>query len=96
MKLDYRRKVVSIDRTQLLDATLDDLQVDPPRKKFSEDVWRVKGWADQMTAPKRRKSENSDRFIWDEGNAEDHFRFADAYERVAADLLNRGGTYLGD
>tara|TARA_B100001093_G_scaffold2600_1_gene2634 strand:+ start:5739 stop:7385 length:1647 start_codon:yes stop_codon:yes gene_type:complete len=95
MTLDYRRRVVSVDRTQLLDATLDDLQVDPPRKKFSEDVWRVKGWADQMVAPKRRKSANSDRFIWDEGNAEDHFRFADAYERVAADLHNRSGSYLG-
>lgn len=96
MKLDHRRKVVSVDRTQLLDATMDDLQREPPRKVFSEDVWRVKGWSDQMTASKRRRSPNSDRFIWDEGNSEDHYRFADAYERVAADLNNRGGTYLGD
>ena len=95
MKLDYRRRVVSVERTQLLDATLDDLQVDPPRKRFAEDVWRVKGWADQMVAPKRRRSEHSDRFVWDEGNAEDHFRFADAYERVACDLNSRSGSYLG-
>lgn len=95
MKPDFRRRVVSVERTQLLDATLDDMQVDPPRKVFNENVWRVKGWADQMTAPKRKKSEHSDRFIWDEGNAEDHFRFADAYERVAADLHGRSGSYLG-
>ena len=95
MKLDYRRKVVNVERTQLLDATLDDLQVEPPRKRFSEDVWRVKGWADQMVAPKRRRSAHSDRFVWDEGNADDHFRFADAYERVASDLNSRSGTYLG-
>jgi hypothetical protein len=95
MKLDYRRHLVNVDRTQLLDATLEDLRTEPPRKVFAENVWKVKGWADQMTAPKRRMSANSERFIWDEGNAEDHFRFADAYERVACDLHARSGTYLG-
>ena len=95
MTIDYRRRLVNIDRTQLLDATMDELQVTPPRKVFPEDVWRVKGWADQMTAPKRRRSAHSDRFVWDEGNAEDHYRFADAYERVALELNLRSGEYLG-
>ena len=95
MALDWRRRVVSVDRTQLLDATLEDLRLDPPRKVFPEDVWTVQGWAEQMMAPKRRMRENSDRYVWDEGNAEDHHRFSDAYERVAMDLLARSGSYLG-
>jgi hypothetical protein len=95
MKLDYRTHVVSVDRTQLLDATMEDLRMDPPRKVFPEDVWSVKGWADQMTAPKRRMSPNSERYVWDEGNAEDHHRFADAYERVAMDLHAKSGSYFG-
>ncbi len=94
MALDWSRRVVSVDRTQLLDATLEDLRLDPPRKVYPEDVWSVPGWAEQMMAPKRRMRENSERYVWDEGNAEDHHRFSDAYERVAMDIHARSGSYL--
>lgn len=95
MSMDWRRRVVSVDRTQLLDATMEDLRLTPPRKVYPEDVWTVQGWAEQMMAPKRRMRENSDRYVWDEGNAEDHHRFSDAYERVAMDVQRRSGSYLG-
>ena len=94
MRLDHMRRVVTADRTQLLDATMDDIRSDPCRKEFPEDIWEVQGWSDQMTAPKRLLSEKGDRYIWHEGNAEDHYRFADAYQRVALDLYTKGGDYI--
>ena len=94
MRTDYDRKVVTVDRTQLLDVTLDDLQVSPTRRVYPEDIWRIEGWTDQMTAPKRVFSEKSERYIWHEGSAEDHYRFSDAYQRIALDLLERQGGYF--
>jgi hypothetical protein len=73
---------------------MDDIRSDPCRKEFPEDIWEVQGWSDQMTAPKRLLSEKGDRYIWHEGNAEDHYRFADAYQRVALDLYTKGGDYI--
>ncbi len=93
MRLDHTRRVVTVDRTQLLDATMDDLRVNPPRRIYPEDVWSVKGWQDQMQAPKRVLSARGDRYIWDEGNADDHYRFSDAYQRIAMDLTKSGGAY---
>ena len=95
IKRDYGRHVVTVDRTQLLDATLEDIRTNPPSKTFPEDIWRVKDWADQMVAPKRRLSDKTNRFIWEEGSADDHYRFADAYERVAADIIGKSGEYYG-
>lgn len=94
MRLDWGRRVVTVDRTQLLDATMDDMRYDPPRKLFPEDVWHVDGWQDQMTAPRRVLNERGEKYIWDEGNADDHYRFADSYERIALDLIQKSGTYL--
>jgi hypothetical protein len=93
-RLDWGRRLVTVDRTQLLDATMDDLRYDEPRKLFPEDVWHVEGWQDQMTAPRRILNQRGEKYIWDEGNADDHYRFADAYERVALDLIQKSGTYL--
>lgn len=96
MRQDHLRRVVTVDRTQLLDATMDDLRVSPPRRTYPEDVWSVQGWQDQMIAPKRVLSPRGERYIWDEGNADDHFRFSDAYQRVAMDLTKTGGRYYGN
>jgi hypothetical protein len=94
MRKNYVTKMVTVDRTQLLDATMDDLRSDPRRRIFCEDVWSVAGWADQMQAPKRVPNQTGDRVLWDSGNAADHYRFADAYERVATDLISSGGRYI--
>ena len=95
-RLDYARRVVTVDRTQLLDATLDEMRMNPPQKVFPEDVWHVPGWGDEMVASRRVLNDRGDKFIWDEGNADDHYRFADAYERVAADMLNTSGSYISE
>lgn len=95
VRLDYDRKLATVDRTQLLDATMEDTRVVPARRTWPEDVWRVKGWADQMQAPKRVLNESGTRYLWSEGTADDHYRFCDAYSRVAMDLLTGQGAYLG-
>jgi hypothetical protein len=95
MRLDYERKLVTVDRTQLLDATMEDCRVFPARRTWPEDVWRVPGWAEQMQAPKRVMNEAGTRYVWSEGNLADHYRFSDAYSRVAADLAAMQGAYHG-
>jgi len=92
---DYERKLVTVDRTQLLDATMEDCRVFPARRTWPEDVWRVQGWSDQMQAPKRVLNESGTRYVWSEGNLDDHYRFSDAYSRVALDLLSMQGEYHG-
>jgi hypothetical protein len=95
LRQDYDRKLVTVDRTQLLDATMDDARVHPARRTWPEDVWRVPGWADQMQAPKRVMNESGTRYVWSEGNLDDHYRFSDAYTRVAADIMATQGAYHG-
>ena len=93
MRIDYRSQVITLDRTQLLDATMDEMRYDPPRRVFPADAMTVDGWADQMKAPKRVLNKTGTRFIWSEGNSPDHYRLSDAYERVASDLLVQGAQY---
>ncbi len=96
MRLDHLRRLVTLDRTQLLDATMDDLRVQPPRRVYPEDIWSIDGWRDQMMAPKRVLNDRGDRYVWHEGNADDHYRFSDAYQRVAMDLTKQGGRYYAE
>ena len=96
MRLDHARRVVTVDRTQLLDATMDDLRSKPRRREYPEDIWTIKSWRDQMIAPKRVLNERGDRYIWHEGSAADHYRFSDAYQRVAFDLMLQGGRYYSE
>lgn len=91
MQLDWQTKVVSVDRTQLLDAAFDDIRF--KRRRFPLDAMSIPGWSDQMRAPKRKLDEGKTRMIWDEGNDPDHFRMADGYALVAMELAGSGGTY---
>jgi len=91
-RIDYTRCLITVDRTQILDATLDDMRSSPPRRLFPSDVFTVPGFADEMQAPKRILHSKGDRFLWTKG-PDDHFRFADAYERIAADLFGNAGGY---
>jgi hypothetical protein len=92
MNLDHSTQVVTVDRTQLLDATFDDIR--DLCRIFPEDINTVLGWAQQMKAPARILDETRNRIIWSEGNKADHYRFADAYDRVAYDLHTMGGGYF--
>jgi hypothetical protein len=76
----------------LLDATLADMV--ERRLVLPQDVLSVPGWSDQMQASVRVWDEDREAYRWDEGGAPDHYRFADAYDRVAADVARSGGTYV--
>jgi hypothetical protein len=91
MRLDYQQNVVTVDRTQVFDATLDDVQ--HGRRVFPEDVFTVFGWSDQMRAPVRVLDEARQRIVWQSGGTPDHYRLADIYDRIAFDLLDLGGSY---
>lgn len=91
MLMDYRSKLVSVDRTQLLDASFDDIRF--KRRIFPSDAMSVPGWSDQMRAPKRVLEPTKSRIVWTEGSAADHYRLSDAYALCAAELAQAGGTY---
>ena len=95
MTLDWRRHVVKVDRTQILDATLSDIRRSPPLRTWPEDIWSVKGWDRQMQAAKRTRKKNGQGYTWDSSRAADHFRFSDVYSRIAMDLFEQQGSYIG-
>ena len=90
-KLDWRNRIVTTDRTQIMDFTFDELRFQ--QKQYPSDVTSVLGFVEQMKAPVRVLSEEKSRIIWTEGSAADHFRFADVYDRIACDLASYGGSY---
>ena len=92
-RYNWNDRICTLDRTQLLDATLDDIRAQPSRRRFPYDVYSVEGFVDQMRASQRVLNATGTRFVWEEGSKADHYRFADAYDRVAGDLVRGGGTY---
>jgi len=92
LKLDYDEKVVTVDRTQVMDATMDEIAA--RLKTFPSDASTVLGFTDQMKAPVRQLDPDAQRIVWSEGNDPDHFRFADVYERVAQEVHDRSGGYF--
>lgn len=91
ISLDWKTKVVSVDRTQVLDAAYDDIR--NGARVFPEDCFTVFGWSDQMRAPKRVLDLAKQRIVWTEGSAADHYRLSDVYSLVAYQLSQSGGTY---
>ena len=91
IKLDWKTKVVSVDRTQVMDAAYDDIR--GGARIFPDDSFTVFGWSDQMRAPKRVLDPQKSRIVWTEGSAADHYRLSDVYSLVAFELSQQGGTY---
>ena len=91
LRIEWQERVVHVDRTQLLDTTLDELNIG--ERTLPSDAGTVLGFMEQMRAPVRVLDEARQRYIWSEGDDPDHFRFADAYERVALEMHDRGGGF---
>ena len=90
-KINWRTKVVTVDRTQVMDATFEEIRNNS--RVFPSDIFTVFGFLDQMKAPVRVLDNERGRIIWNEGNKADHYRFADVYDRVAYDMLQMTGSY---
>jgi len=91
LKMNYRDNTVIVDRTQVFDATFDDIR--QRRRKFPEDVFTVLGWSEQMRSSVRVLDEQKQRIVWSEGGSADHFRLSDIYDRIAHDITQKGGSY---
>jgi hypothetical protein len=74
-----------------MDTTFDEFKTG--ERIIPVDANTVLGFYDQMKAPVRIIDQNKSRIIWHEGNAPDHFRFADVYDRIAFDMLQMSGSY---
>ena len=96
MACTWESRAVVVDRTQLLDACLDDLRSGGPvaSRTFPRGVFSVPNWSREMTAAMRVLDKKGRRYVWDNGDKADHYSHADAYSRVAADILDTGGFYL--
>jgi len=90
-KLDWRKRIVTVDRTQIMDTTFDEYKTN--ERIIPIDSNTILGFYAQMKAPVRIIDQNKSRIIWHEGNAPDHFRFADVYDRIAFDMLQMSGSY---
>ena len=93
MRQNWQERVISVDRTQVMDATFDDIQ--NGGRVWPEDIFTVLGWADQMRASVRVLDEAKSRIAWVEGSAADHYRFADVYDRIAFDIGESAASYIG-
>ena len=90
-RLNWRNKTVTVDRTQIFDATFDEIR--NKERTLPGDIFTVLGFYDQMKAPVRVLDQEKSRIIWTEGNNPDHYRCADIYDRIAFDLITMSGTY---
>ena len=82
LKLDVTARLVTVDRTQLLDRAWYDLR--DGLCVLPSDALAVPSFSDQMCTPIRVVNEDSGQASWTKGA--DHFRLADGDERVALSL----------
>lgn len=90
-KLDWRQRVVTVDRTQIMDATFEEFINE--KRVLPRDIFHLLGYVEQMKASVRVLDAEKGKVKWDEGSAPDHYRFSDVYDRVAFDLTQQIGTY---
>ena len=90
-KLNWRDRVVQVDRTQVLDATFEEIK--NQQRTLPKDVFSVLGFKEQMKAPVRVLEQDKGKIVWISGNNPDHYRFADLYDRIAFDLSQMTGSY---
>ena len=90
-KFDYSKRIITVDRTQIMDVTFDELRFND--RQYPIDAYNVIGWADQMKAPVRVYNEAKSKIEWIEGSKADHYRFADVYDKIAFDLASYTATF---
>lgn len=92
LRINDDADAVGVNRTDLLDAALDDLRSsDPKRHVLPEDISGVPGYSEQMRKLRRKLNEKGTAYEW-AGNKPDHYRLVDSYAAVAAEMASRGGA----
>ena len=89
LTLEYNERLAVVNRTELLDETLEEFV--SRSRTLPVDADLTLHFFDQMKAPVR-KITDAGKAEWDEGSAPDHYRLADAYERVAAEIYANTGS----
>ena len=90
-KLNWETKEVKVDRTQIMDATFDEIV--GGKRVYPNDIATILGFHDQMKASVRVLDSEKSKITWSEGSQSDHYRFADVYDRIAFDLTQMTGSY---
>jgi len=86
LRFDHLEAHVKCDRTMVIDEALGDLVGEKPKFIFPERWLDDEEWVQHMCAPRRRTVESANgktRAVWDEGEDDDHYRFADVYDYLA-------------
>lgn len=94
--VNWNRKIISHDRTEVLDRTYAQLQ--SGKNILPDNYADIFGgnYISEMSSPIREMHLDKDGnpiFIW-ESDGKDHQRFADAYDYLAMRLLNEDGSYI--
>lgn len=90
LKLDFSSRIAVCDRTSLCDASVDDIR--SGAQLYPADSFTVLSWSPQMRAPTRRLNEEKQRIVWEEDGKADHYFFANCYDRMAYELVQRTGS----
>lgn len=87
---------VSVDRTQLMDDSHADILKRNVMLPIEAKTLDGGDYYKQMCAPTRVFDQKMNRFVWREGSRPDHYRLADAYEKLAFTLANKNGVKAWD
>jgi hypothetical protein len=86
LRFDHLQCHIKCDRTMVIDEALGDLVAEDPKFIFPARWLDNEEWVQHMCAPRRRTVETASgktRAVWDEGEDDDHYRFADVYDYLA-------------
>lgn len=82
-----KARVLTVDRTESLDATRE--QLTGGALILPANVREIPDYVDQLGASVRVYDDASDRYVWTEGSADDHYLHAENYARLAAERVRR-------
>ena len=83
--VNMRDKIVTVDRTQAIDAVKEAYLLGKTHLPMNADS--IKDYYDHMQSATRIFDEKKNKYVWDEGSADDHYLWAEAYMRIAHKIL---------
>ncbi len=86
-----KENFVVVDRTQAIDAMISDILTG--KNRLPKNFKSIEDYVDNMEAPTRvlDKTKNPPRYVWREGNEEDHYFHAEVYDYLAGRIMDLVG-----